>query len=117
MSEKRKDPNSLAAVFGKRLVMLRKDHQMSQYELADKSGLSRSAINYYEGWARNPTLDILQKIAKVFDISASSLIEEDENSNTKKPMSRLEKQIQALRRLSPQKQRMIANMLEGALKE
>ena len=117
MREKRKDQNSLAAVFGKKLMTLRKDHHLSQYELADKIGLSRSTIAYYEAWAKNPTLDILQRVADFFDVSPTTLIETDYEKENKKPQSLLEKQFKKLQTLSPKKQRLIANMLEGALKE
>lgn len=116
MSEKRNDPNALAAIFGKRLAELRKSHQMTQEELADKIGFSRAMISYYESWAKNPTLEVIQKVAGFFSVPPESLIATNGKEEKKAgPASRLEQQLQRVRRLNPHRQRMISNLIEVAL--
>ena len=43
------------------LAYLRKKKDMSQQELADKIGVSRSTVGMYETGKREPEIDILQK--------------------------------------------------------
>lgn len=114
MSPRRK--NNSVAPFSKRLTELRKGRQLTQAELADKIGISRSVIGYYEANAQNPTLDTLQKFADFFGVSVSELIEDPESAGRPGPLPVLDRQIRQLKKLSPTKQRMISNMLEGAIK-
>lgn len=115
MSKKRENNFCLAAVFGKRLAKLRKERQMSQTELGEAIGMSRSAIAYYESWARNPTLDAVEKVAEFFEVSPSYLLIEDEQKDIKKPKTKLDQQIQKLKSLTPHKQKGVLKVLEAAM--
>lgn len=53
---------------------------MTQRDLAKKLGISTSAVGMYEQNRREPDLETLKKIAKVFDISLDSLMEYGEMS-------------------------------------
>ena len=59
---------------GERLAELRKDHGMNQQELADKLGLSLSAISSYERDVNSPDDDVKVKLAKMFNISLDYLL-------------------------------------------
>lgn len=49
---------------------LRKKHNLSQEQLAQKAGITYSALIKIEsGNNKNPTLETLQKLAKVFKVS------------------------------------------------
>lgn len=52
--------------FGGNVARLRKDHGLSQEELADKIGLNKQTISNIERGVRYPTFETLEKIAKVF---------------------------------------------------
>ena len=101
--------------FSKRLIELRKGRQLTQDELAEKIGVSRSLIGYYEAGAKNPTLETLQKLAAFFGVSISDLAEESNKSGHPGRTSKLENQVKRIQKLSPLRQRMISNMLEAAL--
>lgn len=118
MSEKRTDPNSMAAVFGKKLASLRKDRQMTQLELAEALDMTRSMICYYESWARNPTIEAVKKVADYFEVPFEDLIAESKEKSKKRsgPTSRLEQLFLQAKKQSPFKQKIIANVLEAALK-
>lgn len=58
------------------LVRLRKQAGLSQQELADKLGVSRSRIGMYETGKREPDLDDLQKIAAVLGTTSGVLLGE-----------------------------------------
>lgn len=111
----RKRTNKNITAFSKRLIELRKDRQLTQDELSEKIGVSRSLIGYYEAGAKNPTLETLQKLSAFFGVSISDLAEEQEQSGHRGPVSKLERQVRRIKKLSPVKQRMISNMLEAAL--
>ena len=53
---------------GRKLKYLRKIKRLSQQELADKVGITRSTISNYELGRRTPHLKDLQRFCKVFDV-------------------------------------------------
>ena len=56
------------------LKELRKEHKYSQYEMAKILNISQSDYNHYEKGRREPNIDMLIKIATLFDISLDELI-------------------------------------------
>ncbi len=56
------------------LVALRQARGWSQEDLADAAGLHRTYVSGIERQVRNPTLDILERLAKAFKISAGELL-------------------------------------------
>ena len=61
-------------MIGERLAELRKDTGLNQQDLADKLGLSLSAISSYERSISSPDDDVKIKLAKMFNISLDYLI-------------------------------------------
>lgn len=57
------------------LRKLREEHCWSQEALADETGLHRTYVSGLEREVRNPTLQILDKLAKALGVKASTLIE------------------------------------------
>lgn len=121
---KKRTPNSLGAVFGRRLKELRKSHQMSQHEMAEESGIPRAIIAYYEATVENPTMEAIQKVAAFFEVPPETLISATpataipatgEDRRPKRPLSRIEQQVARIKNLSPHKQRMISNIIDVAL--
>jgi len=58
------------------LKEMRKSRKMTQAELANQIGKSRSAVCLYEQGKREPSINVARKIAAVFDVSLD-LIEID----------------------------------------
>ncbi len=56
---------------GKNIVQLRKEHGLSQRELAEKAGITHSAISSIENGKVSPSVSSLQKIVNVFSLSLS----------------------------------------------
>lgn len=69
-----------------RLYELRKKHNLSQEELAEKLGVSRQAVSKWERSEASPDTDNLIALAKIYDLSLDELIygEKDENREEKK---------------------------------
>ena len=57
-----------------RLYELRKQHNLSQEELAEKLGVSRQAVSKWERSEASPDTDNLIALAKIYDLSLDELI-------------------------------------------
>lgn len=66
---------------GEKITQLRKQQSLSQSELANKVGASRTIIGNYERNANMPSIDMLLKLAKVFNVSVDFLIGEGQLSS------------------------------------
>ncbi len=62
-----------------RLYELRKQHGLSQEELAEKLGVSRQAVSKWERSEASPDTDNLIALAKLYDLSLDKLIYGEEN--------------------------------------
>lgn len=62
------------AQFDKILKLLRNEKHMSQQELADALGISKSSINMYERGERQPNFEVLETIADFFNVDIDYLL-------------------------------------------
>lgn len=60
--------------FGNILKKIRQDNNMTQEELAKKINTSRSNIANYENNKNMPSIDILNKLSKLFNVSTDYLL-------------------------------------------
>lgn len=60
--------------FGKQLRALREARGWSQEEFADRAGLHRTYVSAVERGVRNPTLSVLERLAKALGIKLSELL-------------------------------------------
>lgn len=61
-------------LFKDRLVLLRKEKKLTQYDLATKLGFSRGQVGNYEQGTREPDQETLLKIASFFEVSTDYLL-------------------------------------------
>lgn len=66
--------------FPNNLKTLRKLNLLSQSELSKLLGISRSSLSFYESGESEPTLNVLIKISKFFNVSLDYLIFKKINS-------------------------------------
>jgi len=59
----------LPRVLGKKIQKRRKEMELTQEELADKVGISRAYMGYIEQGRNAPSLEVLEKIARVLKTS------------------------------------------------
>lgn len=59
---------------GEKIKYLRTVHNLTQEQLADRLGLSKSIISAYENSLRYPSYDILIKLASIFHVSTDYLL-------------------------------------------
>ena len=61
--------------FGKKLKSLRTAQKLTQQQLADRIGVAKSVVSYYESGDRYPSYDVLIKIATLFHTTTDYLLD------------------------------------------
>jgi len=62
-----------------RIKQLMEEQKISQKELAEKTGLTEASVSKYVNGKREPRIDVILKLAKVFNVSTDYLLEGLEN--------------------------------------
>ena len=111
---------------GTRIAQARKDHGLTQNELAEQLGVAQQTLAHYEvGRARMPA-SMLPTVAKLLTLSLDELMGQPvpraaravsgkPGSGKRGPASRLEQQIQAVAQLPKTKQQFVSQMLDTVL--
>lgn len=81
---------------GKVLKALRLQANLSQSELAQRLGISRSAVSNYESGIRDPNYDILLKLAAFFHVSTDYLLGNEAPRINSSPTVQLAQDFQRL---------------------
>lgn len=112
-------PSREAPPFGKRLAALRKERGLTQAEVADRFGISIKMVDYYERRATNPALEIIRNAAALFGVTVAEMLGEDLGKPRPRPgpPSRLEAQIERVRKLPRRQQEHIIKTLSALLKQ
>ena len=58
----------------KGLKQIRKERNLNQLKVAMDLNISREALSHYENGKREPSIDILNKLSKYFNVSIDYLI-------------------------------------------
>ena len=61
-------------MFGMRIALLRASNSWSQAELARRIGVSASAVGMYEHGRREPSLDLVVRLANEFGVTTDYLL-------------------------------------------
>ncbi len=64
-------------IFAEKLKALRKSQKLTQQELANRLGVAKSVVSYYESGNRFPSYDVLIKIAHIFHVTTDYLLDVD----------------------------------------
>jgi transcriptional regulator with XRE-family HTH domain len=60
--------------FGSKLKLLRKQYGFTQQQLAEKLGVTKSVVSYYELQERTPSPDVLVDLARIFHVTTDYLL-------------------------------------------
>lgn len=66
--------------FGEKLKKLRTSQRLTQQQLADRLGVAKSVVSYYESGDRYPSYDVLVKIARIFHTTTDYLLDVSKDS-------------------------------------
>lgn len=80
----------------KSLIELRKKNNLSQSDLASKTGISQVMVGKYERGDASPSIEVAKKIADVFEVSLDSLVGDGQNITFDKKIMERIKDIQNL---------------------
>ena len=61
-------------LLGKKIKELRTKSKFTQIELAEKLGVTKSSVVSYENDSRQPSYEVLIKMARIFNVSIDSLL-------------------------------------------
>ncbi len=81
---------------GERITQLRKQKSWSQDELAKRIESSRVMIGKYERSDNSPSIEVIIKLAKSFDVSVDFLLGEGQNATFDKEMVKRLDQVESL---------------------
>lgn len=110
--------NRKLSTFSKNLKRLRKERGLSQYDLADMTGISQRMIGHYETHAVEPPLEKLKIIADALNVKISDLINNDkkkDNINITTFDTRSLKKLQDILSLPPNDRAILYRMLNKML--
>lgn len=109
-------PLKEAPPFGQKLAALRKEQGLSQQKLAELLDTTRSAVDYYERRAANPTSDLIQKCAEALGVTPDYFLGDDLAKPRKRgPKSDVEKRFEQVARLPKGKQKKILDVVDALL--
>jgi transcriptional regulator with XRE-family HTH domain len=91
--------------FGKNLKKLRLQQDLSQAQLAERLGITKSIISAYENGSRMPSYEVLLTISRIFKVSTDYLLG-IENKNTLDLSGLTDAQAKAIRDLVRSMQRL-----------
>jgi transcriptional regulator with XRE-family HTH domain len=99
----------------KKLVDLRKERNLTQKELAKSIGVHFSHMSRYERGISLPSIEVVKKIAQVFNVSTDYLLLDDAQAilETKIPDVELLQLFKTISHLSEQERAAIKIVLEG----
>ena len=89
---------------------------LSQTQLGAALGMKRGLVAYYERSARNPSLELVEKIAAYFGVSVAEMLNDTAKITGKPgPASQIEQLAARAAKLPRAEQKMVIKMLEGVL--
>lgn len=68
--------------FGEQIRALRQGAGLTQQQLADKLGVTKSTVSYYEQAVRFPSTDVIISLAEVFHVTTDQLLGLEPKSQT-----------------------------------
>lgn len=95
-----------------RLVALRKQHDLTQQNMADRIGLHVNQVRRYEGDSSQPSLEALKKIATAMSVTIDFLVFGD---GERGPDEDLRLQFEAISQMPPDEKQIVKALLEGMI--
>ncbi|MCU7929138.1 MAG: helix-turn-helix transcriptional regulator [Candidatus Thiodiazotropha sp. (ex Dulcina madagascariensis)] len=98
--------------FAKRFIQIRKEHKLTQQEMADTVGMHITQVKRYEAGQAQPSLEVLKKIALAFNVTTDWLIFE---AGERELPNNLQLKFEAVSQMSEEDQRAITSLIDGMI--
>jgi transcriptional regulator with XRE-family HTH domain len=98
--------------FPLQLAALRKQHSLTQQQLAERIGIHVVQLRRYEAGSSQPTLEVIRKIATALQVSADMLLFGKDERGTD---DELRLQFEAISRFDPDEKHVVRSLLEGMI--
>lgn len=101
-----------ALEFPQRLAELRKQHSLTQQQLADRISMHVVQMRRYEAGTSQPTLDVIRKLSTALQVSADVLLF---GKDQRGPDDDLRLQFEAVSSFDEEEKRVVRSLLEGMI--
>jgi transcriptional regulator with XRE-family HTH domain len=103
---------------GVRIAQLRKEHDLTQQELAEQLGIAQQTLAHYEGGRLRVPASMLPSLAELFAVSIDELLGHVTRAQLKRgPAPRLARHLERISQLPKPKQRVVMEVLEAVLSQ
>ncbi|MCB1069685.1 MAG: helix-turn-helix transcriptional regulator [Verrucomicrobia bacterium] len=103
------------SAFGKRLAEARQRAGLSQAEVGEKMGVSQRAIAHWERRHASLYPEQITALSRILKVRVDELLGISSDRRKPGPPSKLERQIEAVRKLPRAKQTFVSEMLDNVL--
>ena len=98
--------------FPKRFIQLRREHKLTQQEMADTIGMHITQVKRYEAGQAQPSIEILKKIATAFHVTTDWLVFGERERDLPDD---LQLKFEAVTQMSKEDQRTIQSLIDGMI--
>lgn len=103
---------------GQRIKTLRKEHHLTQLELAKKIKSQQPQVNKWEAGIKTPSLPMLKKIAHLFNISLDTLVMDDKDLDILKVKDKsLLNKLKNIDKLNEHDKQIVINLIDTLIKK
>ena len=101
---------------GARVAQARKDHELTQQQLAEQLGVAQQTLAHYEVGRLRVPASMLPVLAQLLGLTTEELLGQSVQQASKRgPAPRLQQQIERISQLPKSKQRFVSEMLDTVL--
>ena len=112
-----KDDEVFFKKLGKQIAQLRKDHGLTQVQLAEILNISQQHMASFEAGRRKVPSSDIPILAQLFGVSTDELLGIENKPHKRGPASKLQRQVEQVALLPKSKQKFISDMLEALIKQ
>lgn len=101
----------MVKTLGERIKYLRTNKGLTQTELGDKFGVTKTAVSNWEKNFREPNIETIDKLSKIFNVSVGYLINGNQSKELSQDQLTLGARIKNLRKQNKLSQEALANLI------
>ena len=101
---------------GARIARLRKEHDLTQVQLAEALGIAQQTLAHYEVARLRIPASMLPQLARIFTMGLDELVGTHAKAPARRgPTPRFQKQLELIAQLPRSRQRFVMQILDGVL--